>query len=273
MRSLLNRYGIILLFVFLEVISFYLVIRFNNKQQAMYNNTIDRLFGNMYERYNEVTSIFSYPVIADSLAYENAQLRAKLSKNLKTTTFEIDSINVDSLREVYSFIAAKVVNNSINKDRNYIVIDKGSKHGIQPHTGVITKSGAVGIIREVGKEYALVMSILHRDAIINAAIKGSNYFGPMVWRSRSPIIMNLNDIPLHATFGIGDTVQTTGYSTIFPTSIPLGVIDTFWRMDGSYSYNIEIKLFEDIAKLNYVYVVNHLYKDQIEALEKGGTNE
>lgn len=273
MSILFKRYGIIFFFLLLEVVALSLVVRFNNRQKAIYNNTVDRVLGNIFERYTDATSILVYPRIADSLAIENAELRAQLLENRKSTSFVQDSVQIDSLKETYTFIAAKVVDNSINKANNYIVIDKGSKHGVKPHMGLITKKGAVGIVRAVGKEYSLAMSILHRDAIVNAAIKGRDYFGPMVWRNESPLIMNLNDIPRHATLEIGDTVQTTGYSTIFPTNIPIGVIDNYRRIDGDYSYYIEVKLFEDVAKLDYVYVVNHLYKAQIEELEKEVKNE
>jgi len=94
----------------------------------------------------------------------------------------------------------------------------------------------------------------------------------MVWEEEDSKTVHLKDIPVHAKVEIGDTIQTTGYSSIFPTDINIGVIDTTWKA-GSNSHTIFVHLFEDLANLQYVYVVNYLEKAEIEKLENELLNE
>lgn len=227
----------------------------------------------MYEQYSGIVSFTRQSAIADSLATENANLIEELLTLRNSISLKSDTINDDTLRQTYILIEARVVDNSVNRDKNFILINKGKRHGIMPNSGIITRNGAVGIIRQVGMNYAIAMSVLHQSAIVNATIKNRGYFGPLVWKGGSPKKMYLEDIPMHARFAKGDTIQTTGYSTIFPSGITLGVIDTFWRADGSYAYTIKVDLIEDLARLDRVYVVNHLYKDEISSLEKSVKDE
>jgi rod shape-determining protein MreC len=267
LNLLLGRFGNILLFLLLEAIAFYLVVLFNDSQKLILFSSANRIVGTSYEGINFVTSFFLMGNYADSLVVENANLRAQLEQYRYYQIPSNDSLQLDTL-QAYSYVGARVINNSINSKNNYMTINKGRKHGIAEHMGVITHKGAVGIVLRVSDHYAQVMSILHRNTQVNAAIKRTGYFGPLVWRGNDPKMMFLKDIPLHADIQLGDTIQTTGYSTIFPTGVPIGVVDTFRQELGSYAYEIDVALFEDIAKLEYVYVVNFLRKKEVEQLEK-----
>jgi rod shape-determining protein MreC len=268
-----RRYGNLMLFILLEGLCFYLIVTYNNRQQTILFNSYSYFFGNMYEQYSGIVSFTRQSAVADSLAMENAKLLEELLTLRNSISLRSDSIKDDTLRQTYTLIEARVVDNSINRDKNFILINKGKRHGITANSGLITEHGAVGIIRQVGMDYAIAMSVLHRSAIVNATIKNKGYFGPLVWKGGAPTEMYLEDIPMHARFAKGDTIQTTGYSTIFPSGITLGMIDTFWRADGSYAYTIKVNLIEDLARLNRVYVVNHLYKDEISSLEKSVKDE
>ncbi|NJK82906.1 MAG: rod shape-determining protein MreC [Saprospiraceae bacterium] len=268
-----RQYANVVIFILLEAFCFYLIVQYNNRQKTILFNSYSYIFGNMYERYAGIISFTRQAEVADSLAKENANLLEEMLSLRNSIALRSDTIKDDSLKQTYELIEARVVDNSINRDKNFILINKGEKHGITPNSGIITQNGAVGIVRQVGMNYSIAMSVLHRSAIVNVNIKNKGYFGPLVWKGGAPTKMYLEDIPMHARFAKGDTIQTTGYSTIFPSGITLGQIDTFWRADGSYAYTIIVNLVEDLAKLDRVYVVNHLYKDEISSLEKSVKNE
>nr|NJM01542.1 rod shape-determining protein MreC [Desulfobacula sp.] len=263
---LFGRFGNILLLLLLESIAFYFVVLFNDQQQLILFSSANRIVGSTYEVLGDVKRFFYIGVWADSLNSENARLRTELERYQQPTFQPKDSLPQDT-SQVYKYVSARVINNSINKNNNYLTINRGKKHGISEHMGVITSKGAVGIVLRVTDNYAQVMSILHRNAQVNAAIRRSGYFGPLVWRGKNPKKMLLKDIPLHADILVGDTIHTTGYSTIFPTGIPIGIVDTFRQELGSYAYEIDVELFEDLSKIRYVYVVNFLKKEEIRHLE------
>ena len=141
--------------------------------------------------------------------------------------------------------------------------------------GVIgaNQTGVVGIVKSTSKNFSRVMSILHQQSIISASIKRNEHFGSIIWKSNNPTKVNLIDVPKHANIIIGDTVQTSGFSTIFPEGIMIGVVDTFFVPSGSNFFEIEVSLINDLNKTKYVYVVDNLMKEDLEKLQEEGNNE
>jgi rod shape-determining protein MreC len=275
MYSILNfvlRYSGAILFIILEITCMYIVVQYNQKQRDIYTSSSNIISGGLYQQYDRLARYWRLQSISDSLSTDNAQLYAQLANAKYSNYIRRDSIkNRDSLNQVvqqYTYTAAAVVNNSISNFNNYFTIDKGSVHGIRSGMGVITPQGAIGIVKNVTEHYAQVMSVLHQQSKVSASIKKSKYFGTLGWRGRDPLHINLDAIPKHATIAVGDTVQTSGYSNIFPEGIPIGKIEKF-EVDASGNFfTIQVILFEDIARLRYVYIVDHLMHKEIEVLDQ-----
>ena len=267
------KYGNIFLFIFLELICLTLVARYNSAQNEIFVNSANIFSGKLYNSVDGLKQYFKLSAVSDSLANENARLRKIL---YNTDTGEIakrDSmLNIDSAFQ-YSYITAKVINNSINLNNNKITINKGSNAGIKKRMGVINADGVVGIVKEVNDNFAVILSILHRSVKISAAVKNKGYFGSMQWTSNDPNILDLQDVSRHADITVGDTIVTSGYSTKFPSNIALGIIDTFWLEQGNDSYAIQVKLNNDISNLQYVYIVDNLLAEEQNALEEATRNE
>ena len=133
--------------------------------------------------------------------------------------------------------------------------------------GGITDKGVVGIVREVNGKYALVMSILNRTFILSAKSKKSGQFGPLIWSGQDERYATLIDIPQHVKLNVRDTIQTSGYSSIFPKGIDVGTIVEEIEEDGaSKSYKVE--LFEEMRSLEHVYVICNKDREQIKELEQ-----
>jgi rod shape-determining protein MreC len=103
---------------------------------------------------------------------------------------------------------------------------------------------------------------------ISARIGREGSVGPLTWNGRSSSGAILSEIPHHMEFEVGDTVYTSGYSSIFPPDIPLGVIGKSKIVNGA-TYEIDVTLFEDYGALRYVMIVGHLGKEEIKKLEEG----
>ncbi len=131
---------------------------------------------------------------------------------------------------------------------------------------VINNKGVIGIVDDVSENYARVQSILNRNSKINARFKGNFYYGTLTWDGENYNIVQLTDIPRQAIFKQGDTIITGGKSTIFPEGIPIGtVINVPKKLSSSNTLNI--KLFNDMSNLGYVYVVKSYDKIEVESLE------
>jgi len=262
------KYGNIFLFLFLEILCLSLVARYNTSQNEIFINSTNIFSGKIYGGVNNLRQYFHLSAVSDSLANENARLRKLLyNTDIKEVTRRDSLLTQDSTLQ-YSYITAKVINNSINLNNNKITLDKGSLAGIGKRMGVINANGIVGIVKEVNDNFAVVLSVLHRSMRISAAIKNKGYFGSMQWNGNDPTRMDLVDVSRHASIMKGDTIVTSGYSTKFPANITVGTIDSFWLTQGNDSYAIQVKLNNDISKLQYVYVIDNLLATEQKAIEE-----
>ena len=175
-------------------------------------------------------------------------------------------------RGKYEFIPAEVIKNSVNKQHNYLRIGKGSDDGVRPQTGIITSRGVIGIVDAVSRHYSYAISFLNSDSSISARIGKDGAAGPMAWDGKGSGNALLREIPLQVKFEEGDTVYTSGFSTIFPPDIPIGRI-TGSRIVNGATFEIKVSLFQDFSSVRHVCLVRNRDLDEIMSLEKGGAEQ
>jgi rod shape-determining protein MreC len=146
-------------------------------------------------------------------------------------------------------------------------LDKGSQQGLRTEMAVVSKGSIVGIVKGVSKNYATVISLLNIDLRISAKVKKNGYFGSLNWTGEDYQTALLKEIPLHADIMIGDTIITSGYSSIFPEGVLIGFIKDFEEKSGSF-YDIEVELSTDFKSLSNVNVIGNLLQTEIKNLEK-----
>jgi rod shape-determining protein MreC len=139
--------------------------------------------------------------------------------------------------------------------------------------GVVDEKGIIGIVRNVRPSFSSVLSILHNASRVSVSLKRNQYFGTLLWNGFNPTKMSLAAVPKHADIRIGDTVQTSGYSHIFPKGLMVGTVDSFWIEGGSNFYTIDVSLVNDLSKVNNVYVIKNLVKAELDSLENALLNE
>jgi rod shape-determining protein MreC len=271
MRNLIYlflRYGGFFTFLFLEVVSFFLIIQYNQEQNRIFAHSLKQFTGQIDEQSREIEEFFRLRSERDSIASENARLKSILGLTRFDKPITSDSIeNIkDSLIHIYR--EALVVNNSFSLSNNYLTINKGSEQGVTPRMGVIGLKGIVGIVRNVSKDYALVMSILHRQARVSASLKKSGHFGSLIWKGDDLENFYMEDIPQNANPQRGDTVITNGFSTHFPPNIVIGTVDTTFAESGSSFISARINLINDPGNTRFVYVIEKRGKEEQLSLEQ-----
>ena len=271
---LLVKNGGLILFLFLEGLCMFLVVQFNKKQNQIYFSSSAAISGAVYGQFDEVAKYWNLSEVMDSLSRENAQLYEKLefSKLIQRPWQEDTTRNAETL-QMFTYIPAKVLSSTVASHNNYLTIELGNKQKIRPGMGVIGNSGIVGVTTGTTENLASVMSILHKESHISASIRRTNYHGFLIWKGSNPTRATLIDVPSHATLELGDTIQTSGYSTIFPAGIMIGTVEKIDREPGSNFYTIEVKLKDDLSSIRYVYVVNNLLREELIQLEEDKKNE
>ena len=204
----------------------------------------------------------------DRLAEENF----KLSEQLRVYKALQDSTTAKALSDGlvpsqdFSYIPASIMKISRNKQHNYFIINKGYEDGVTPQSGVITSSGIVGIIDAVEKNYSYGLSFMNSGLSISARLGSEGAVGPLAWDGVSKDEAILKELPLQYKFERGDTVWTSGYSSLFPADIPLGVTGESKVVNGAVN-EINVKLFQDFSTLKFVTVVTNSGREEITYLE------
>jgi rod shape-determining protein MreC len=207
------------------------------------------------------------------LAEENAQFDNLRKSNFKENFVTLQEIKDTIYRQQYFFFAARVVNNSVNKKHNYLTINRGRIHGVKPDMAVVTSYGVVGIVRDVSTNFSSVISVLNVNFGLSAKIKKNGYFGSISWDGEGSYYVNLSDIPNHVNIQKGDTIITSGYSSMFPEGYMVGTIAGFQPNPGGNFYDIKVKLALDFHKLDHVFVVGNYLSEETKALEKSFNSE
>jgi rod shape-determining protein MreC len=260
-------------FLLLEVTSFYLIVKHNNFQSTGFFNSSNIVVGNVFKIFNDATDYLYLKTANELLAAENARLLSSYEGSFQKFSDETIEVTDSIYRKKYVYREARVINNTINKRNNYITLDKGRLHGIQPEMGVIAPDGIVGIVKDVSDNFCSVLSLLNKNALISTKLKKSGYLGSLSWNGGNPQMATLNDVPKHAKVAIGDTVISSGASSMFPEGIMIGFIEDINLKPGDNFYTIEIKLSTDFGKLSYVYVVDYLFKQEQQELERASRND
>ena len=264
LRRFIIKHHFIIIFILLEVISILLLARSQNFHRNRLVNTTNDVVGKIYEWSSEVGNYFRLSTTNKQLAEENAFLRKQLSVVYDTTTSRYDIQKRDTL---YEYIPAQVVNNSTNQADNYIIINKGAQDGITRDMGVISSDGIVGVVTDVSRHYAAVMSLLHSQSVIGVRIKESQELASLKWKTNNYRYGMVEDIPTHIVLQKGDTILTSSHSYIFPEDLMVGTVDEFYPTAVDALNKATIRFATDFARLRHVYVIRDLHKPEIDSLK------
>ena len=263
MQQIINfiiRNKTFLLFLLLFSVSIIFTIQSHSYHKSKFINSANFLTGGIYNSVNNIHVYFNLKSQNELLTEENNRLKTLLY-NSETA---LDSINLDtfSFKAPYKFTTAKVLKNSYALTNNMLLLNKGSADSIKQDFGVMSSKGIIGIIDNTSKHYANVISILNTTSKISALLSKTNHFGTLTWNGKTPEMVQLIDIPKIAPVIAGDTIVTSGRSSIFPKGIPIGIVHDF-KLDAAENYyEIDVKLFNDMTNIEHVYIIEN--KDVVE---------
>ena len=139
--------------------------------------------------------------------------------------------------------------------------------------GVVGAKGVAGIVYKVTSSYSLVISLLNSKSNLSCKIAGSDYFGYLKWEGGDPRYAYLKDLPRHAEFNLGDSVVTSGYSTVFPEGVMVGTVDDMADSNDGLSYLLKIKLATDFGSISQVRVIAREGQEELKDLEVANDSE
>jgi rod shape-determining protein MreC len=270
MRNLLNflaKYNSLILFLIFEGIALYLVVTGNNYQNSRVIKGVRSITRVAEEKITITKNYLKLQEINTNLVMENVALRNRIERMIKKENQLFFSVSDTNQQQQYTYTTGVVVNNSINKQKNFFTLSKGKKQGVNIDMAVLSSDGVAGIIIGSSDNYSIGMSLLNINFRLSSRIRSNGYFGSLTWDGRDYRYAILNEIPQHVLVNVGDTVETTNFSAIFPEGIMVGIVKDFEKSGGDF-YKIRVSISTDFRKLNNVSIIGNLKKTEQQELEK-----
>lgn len=259
------------LFLLLEVLSGFLLFRYNHYQGSIWLTQANTAVAKVHEWEAGALSYLRMPAENAALVRRNIILQNKLDVLrhelvlAKADTSQTQKA-LEDLLEGMTLIPAQIVDNSVRKRDNMLVINAGSDEGVAPEMGVVSGTGVVGIVSAVTPHHALVMSILNSHSSISCRLRGTEYFGYLKWKGGKPLRAYMDDVPRHAHIQKDDVVETSGFSAVFPAGIFLGKVAEIKNSSDGLAYELEILLSTDLANIRHVNVIIDQRKEELDSL-------
>ncbi len=252
-----------------------MLFRYNKYHRAFFLGKANEITGYINSKYDKVDDYFH-------LKEENLRVHRMNDSliNLLRNNFSVadtgsivvtDSMRYDTsgMKQRYLWREAKVVNNSLLEQKNYIQINRGSRQGIKDNMAVINSDGSiVGQVVNVSDNFSQVMSLLHVQSRVNAMMMKSRNSGTIEWDGKNPLFLTLRGIPKSDLIAIGDTVVTSIYSFNFPPGWRIGTVKEKVDDKSTNFYILKIKTAANFQNLQQVFVIENLQKNEQEKLDK-----
>ena len=257
------------IFIILEVAALSMLFNNGELQKMWLSKGAHAFMGSIWGCTQKISDYFSLTEANERLARDNFELMTRISRLEERLADKGEHVFLPERAATsrFRFRGASIIKVSTGTQHNYFILDKGSSDGITTGAGVITPYGAVGIVDAVSENYSYAISFQNYNMSLSARLGRDGRHGPLSWDGRRSNGAVLREIPHHVEITPGDTVYTSGYSSIFPSDIPLGIVKEAEIVNGA-TYDIQVDLFEDFGALRHVSIVENIGKDEIRTLEK-----
>jgi rod shape-determining protein MreC len=270
----LYKYRALAIFLLLELVCAWLIIQNNSYQGVAFFNSANTVAASVTQTSNDVSSYLYLKEANESLAQENAFLKERLSQMQQRLSIPgMQTAVAKEVEQQFSFEAAQVINNSVNRPKNFLTLNKGKADGVLPGMAIIGPQGVVGKVKSASENFAVGVSLLHSGVYVSAMLKGNNSqaFGSVHWNGENPNQAKLDFIARHQQVQVGDTVVTSSYNSVFPTGVPVGRVSEVELPQNATYYDITVDLATDFSSLAYVYVIRNRLIQERDSLEQIST--
>lgn len=266
LRRFIYQFKEYILFVLLVIISLSLLAS-NDKPEVKRIRTF--ALGNfavVNSLLNYITDLFKSNPSYYQLKEENARLMLEINRlrkegieneNLRTMLSIPDTIH-------YKLVAVDVVSKLVNRVQGNFILNKGLSDSIRVGMPVISSKGLVGLISDVTENFSVVKTLYNSSLNIAVTVQNINVDGVLSWNGHELIIKN---IPTTYEINVGDKVETSDFSSLFPPNIPIGVISKKESLALGLLHTIFIEPYADIRSVSNLFILKVVPSKQINQLE------
>lgn len=212
-----------------------------------------------------VGSLGSFQVLQERTAELESINRSLLAENLRLQEIEREN---QRLRELLSFgetrpgielrggqIIARVIGRDSNNFLNFVMVDLGSRHGIEVGMPVLNNVGLVGRVSEVTNGSSKILLISDPLSTVNAILQSSRLTGVVNGVVGDDPVMGF--IPQGTLVGVGEVVLSSGMGGNFPKGIPIGQVIEVRQRDFEVFQEAVVRPIVDFDRLEFVLIVTN----------------
>ncbi|MEO7923631.1 MAG: rod shape-determining protein MreC [Chitinophagaceae bacterium] len=265
----IRRYITFFTFLLFQVVALWFLFTYNRFHRARFLGIANEMTGRINSQYNKVEDYFTLKEENKRVHRLNDSLLNLLPQNYLHRDSSIrmiqDSVPYDTLGNYrrYFLRPATVVYNTVNAQKNYIQLNRGSVQGVKDNMAVVSSDGnAVGVVVNVSSNFSQVMSLLHVQNSVSASLKRSGDFGTVEWDGKDPRYLLLKRIPKTVEVKKGDTILTSTVSFNFPPGYMIGTIDEI-RLDNTTGmYLLKLRTAANFYNLQQVHVIENIEREE-----------
>ncbi|KAF0139366.1 MAG: Rod shape-determining protein MreC [Stygiobacter sp.] len=223
-------------------------------------------FAVLSEITESVASIFFRDVSVEELKLENAKISLQLSKLKKVAAENEELRAMINMRDTSSspLIPVRIVSKLITKIQGNFIVNRGYSSGLIKGMPVINHQGLVGLIMDVAEDYSVVRTLQNSSLNIAVTLQRSNVDGILSFDGRDLVIKN---IPTTYDVKIGDRIETSDFSSLFPPSVPVGVVLKKETNELGLLHSLTVRPFAAIEATNNLFVIGIVPSKQVNHLE------
>lgn len=275
----LTEYRNAIFWLFLQIICLVVITRYNDYQRHQVGDGVLQASGGIQARRAKIKTYFNLDKENDALKAENLHLHQRIESlksrlNYAESLLRIDSNKIAAFdtnkiqKQFYSYIPSRAINNTTDRNYNYITLDKGRDDGVKVGMGVISPRGIAGRVIRVSKNYSLALSLLNLNFKLSVKDSRTGNVGMYEWEGGNSQYGYLKYIPQQVEIRIGDSVVTSGYSSIFPEGFIIGVISDNKDIVGGF-YKAKVSLSTNYDALGDLYIVDAKHQTAVDSLMTG----
>lgn len=272
----IRNYRTFFTFLILQVVALWFLFNYNRFHKAKGLGIANELTGWVNSKYNKVEDFFTLREENKRVHRMNDSLLNLLSRNFshRDTAVQMvqDSVPYDTAGNYRRYFSrpATVVYSTVNAQKNYIQINRGSAQGIKDNMAVVSSDGnVVGVVVNVSGNFSQVMSLLHVQNTVSVSLKKTGDFGTAEWDGKDPRYLTLKRIPKTVEVKKGDTVLTSSVSFNFPPGYMVGTISDIKLDNTTGMYLLKVKTAANFYNLQQVHVIENIERaEQVKLFEE-----
>ena len=213
--------------------------------------------------FQSIKNIWNRYFFLVSTVQENQRLKAALVQNMQQLNRCAETELANSrLRHLLGFeeevpmpmIAARVVGKDPSAWSKTVIVDKGTRDGVQQGAPVVVPEGIAGVVVEASSGYAKVLLLVDPNSAVDALVQQTRARGIVKGGGGGFCVFDY--VLRKHEISVGDTVVSSGLDGVFPKGLRVGRISEIVRLNAGIFQNVSVTPYVDFETLEEVFVIS-----------------